>query len=907
MAFGKKRLKAKGASVMAGLRSAVLLAFGYLVGAALIVPVLSVLLISIVRKPFLELTDNLLAFCLRVPLDYWPSLIAMGDPVPVVGVSIFYTAAYLALVVVVLTTPLKQSSKKAIFGPAAVATHEQGSAEVVTADLALARTTRTWRPPAPFPPGPGGVVYGYSALLKSYYFSSGDKHAIVLGPPGCGKTRRVLLPTIQLMAEAGDSLVILDPKGELYPKTCRYLEGKGYTVKVIDYRTTERSSLWSPTSEVVDAYFENMARAQECVQKAYQARLAGRTGTGQDTLGFWGYEAHRYQEQAYEQAEARAKDIAQAFVPLEPGSSPADFWNNSARGFICALILLVCTYDRATIEQHWRKQLVGASDTERHLINERIAALPVAIELEQRSLASVEQLINTLGESRVVVRNQTRQTESDLDAIFKVLPPSHPASRAFAQAKNAKDDTFSGFVVSAQEKLGAVLSHSFNSVSYASEFKMRDIGTSKMAVFLVVPHEQPAKMAPAVMFIQLMYQALVKLAGENGGSMPRKVQLVLEEFGSIRIPVPHFATMLSVARQLGFTYTIVLQDYSQLEDVYGRVSDEIKANCNITVFLKTNHLKTAKEVSERLGKYTYLEQSASTSSTLYALFKGSQGQTQRHQSRDWLTPDEVLRWNPGFGNIVLRSEGDRAPTPSLRQAVTNPGVYPSPDIAKTPTQQMLGLGSIEHDQQLWAASMRIDRRSERKHVKPWSGLPASRTLRSKSVYEPGEIPPDIMAWINSLEAPPADGAPPKGDQAPQQERTGDAEEAPPVPKRKASTNKEHARLNALRKAQEDVMKRAVKEDLAKAEVIAQRLCELMGAEYRTAGIDTAYQDYITAQKRVIKQEIYIDPAWCWTPLWAKEGPVTRRREGGTGKAGRGHLQGRSLQQEGMKEHARDNR
>ena len=53
---------------------------------------------------------------------------------------------------------------------------------------------------------------------------------LVYGAPGCGKTRRVLIPAICGHIAAGDSVLCLDPKGELGDYTEDFAKGNGYKV-----------------------------------------------------------------------------------------------------------------------------------------------------------------------------------------------------------------------------------------------------------------------------------------------------------------------------------------------------------------------------------------------------------------------------------------------------------------------------------------------------------------------------------------------------------------------------------------------------------------------------------------------------------------------------------------------------
>lgn len=84
-----------------------------------------------------------------------------------------------------------------------------------------------------------------------------ELHCFVIGETGCGKTRRIILPTIRLMSKAGESMVITDPKGELYKTTANALRDEGYIVQVLNFRNFSRGDRWNPFSLVERLYNES--------------------------------------------------------------------------------------------------------------------------------------------------------------------------------------------------------------------------------------------------------------------------------------------------------------------------------------------------------------------------------------------------------------------------------------------------------------------------------------------------------------------------------------------------------------------------------------------------------------------------------------------------------------------------
>lgn len=84
-----------------------------------------------------------------------------------------------------------------------------------------------------------------------------DYHTLVLGSTGSGKSRRLVLPSIANLILERESIVVTDPKGEVYLYTMKFLEKQGYTVKVIDFNDPSKSDSYNPLQPTIDAINDN--------------------------------------------------------------------------------------------------------------------------------------------------------------------------------------------------------------------------------------------------------------------------------------------------------------------------------------------------------------------------------------------------------------------------------------------------------------------------------------------------------------------------------------------------------------------------------------------------------------------------------------------------------------------------
>lgn len=88
------------------------------------------------------------------------------------------------------------------------------------------------------PPAPAsGLLVGADQLSRPAggWLLSRDEHALILGSTRSGKTRRLIIPSVGVIGTAGqESLVLADPKGELYDHCAEWLGKQGYVVRRVD-------------------------------------------------------------------------------------------------------------------------------------------------------------------------------------------------------------------------------------------------------------------------------------------------------------------------------------------------------------------------------------------------------------------------------------------------------------------------------------------------------------------------------------------------------------------------------------------------------------------------------------------------------------------------------------------------
>lgn len=211
----------------------------------------------------------------------------------------------------------------------------------------------------------------------------------------------------------------------------------------------------------------------------------------------------------------------------------------------------------------------------------------------------------------------------------------------------SSDNTFTGLRQSVTAKINLWLNPYVDAATSESDFDLRLFRDQRISLYLGVSPDDLDRIAP---IYNLLFQQLIDLNVRELPSKGRhgvKLLLLLDEFARLgRASV--IASGFSYVAGYGIRLLPVIQSRSQLREVYGKeVSDEIAANCGLELVFRPKEFAVAKEVSERLGSYTFKAQSRS-------MGRGGTSTSVSDQRRPLLLPQELMLI-PEEDVIVLRS------------------------------------------------------------------------------------------------------------------------------------------------------------------------------------------------------------------------------------------------------------
>lgn len=441
-------------------------------------------------------------------------------------------------------------------------------------------------------------------------------HTLIIGTTGSGKTTTFINPTVQILAntKGKPSMLISDPKGELYALHAKSLIKRGYDVKVLDLRNPYCSIRWNPLEKPYEMYQEMLSLEDKVVVNEEEGYYVF-----EDKIYYDVNEknaAVQVRKQAiFDEVYEDLNDICSVLCPVKSKNEP--IWESGAKNFILAITL-------AMLEDS-----------------------------EKTELGMTKEKFNFYNVMKIATN-----TQNDCEDLIEYFAGRSPISKSVSLSKqvlDASDKTRGSYLSTIFDKLSLFSDMSICSLTSANEIDLGEIATKPTVLFLQIPDEKETRHTLAGMVILQTYKALVAKANTYPDlSLPRSVYLLLDEFGNL--PQIHkLEQMITVGRSRRIWLALVVQSYAQLAKVYDdKSADIIKSNCNIQIFIGTTDLKTIDEFSKKCGNYSIIQKNVSFSSS-----NSGVGSSISVKERPLIYPTELQQLNSAkdMGNAIVNIFG----------------------------------------------------------------------------------------------------------------------------------------------------------------------------------------------------------------------------------------------------------
>ncbi len=413
----------------------------------------------------------------------------------------------------------------------------------------------------------------YNGKLRQLY-TPNDCHCLVVAGTGVGKTTQCFIPQVNSDIEQEKNIFAPDCKGEI-KKSCEgKLKNKGYRDITINTRDLQESDCYNPMTDIYRSYHRayNLEEEVEIVETedGPRNRFQGVVYQDQRTLD---RNIKKLRKIMLDDVERKISSFIRMISP--PSGSPNDrIWEEGSRQGLLSLVYCLLEDSRAE------------TSISENLITE-----------ETFNMSTLIDMFDSLGIS------EERKCE--------YLTKRNPDSKALQNARNNflvyAPTTASSFMSVAATILAPFRDPAIRHITSCNSFEFDDLITDKpVALFIIYKDEEPESYSLISLFIQQLYVFLIGKANEMGGRLKRPWYFLLDEFAQLP-PLYRFENVISACRGREIYFTLAIQSYAQLENVYGRNTAEIiKDNISVRIFLGSGNYDTLEAVSKECGKTTIL-------------------------------------------------------------------------------------------------------------------------------------------------------------------------------------------------------------------------------------------------------------------------------------------------------------
>ena len=332
-------------------------------------------------------------------------------------------------------------------------------------------------------------VGGVPLILKDneIWVDDGEYHNLVIGATGSGKTQTVIFPTVELLAKNRESMIITDPKGEIYENTANMLRDKGYEILLLNFRDPQQGNSWNPLTLPYEIY---------------------KSGN---------------QDKAIELLD----DLAANILYEENNGNADPFWEKTSADYFSGLALGMF------------------EDAEPDQIN-----------------INTISLMTTVGEEKCGGSTYAKE-------YFSYKDPESPAYVNASGTIMAPSDTKGSIIAVFKQKIKLFASRENLSemLSY-SDINLESIGEKPTALFIVIQDEKKTYHSLVTILLKQCYETLISVAQKNGGKLPVRTNFLLDEFANMPL-LKDITTMITAARSRRIRFTMIIQNFAQLDQVYG--------------------------------------------------------------------------------------------------------------------------------------------------------------------------------------------------------------------------------------------------------------------------------------------------------------------------------------------------
>ena len=536
-------------------------------------------------------------------------------------------------------------------------------------------------------PGKGGMPI--SRWRNKFYIDSQLTNNLFLGATRSGKGEMFVFPLIDILSRAEKqidrpSMIIFDPKLELYKSSFKTLEKRGYKVRLLNLDNPMKSAGYNPLQIMADFWKEGKIDEAEQLVRSYAFGIFNSSADTQEPIwkntstDLWTAMIVAHISDCLEMDDILNHKRGERFTKLRQtfddyaNSSEAtkEEINERIKRFAAVYFnqneedndyLSEMNFDY--LEDYGIPDTIPAAIVKKYIEekieDEKIEWKEIHPNEKNINCFSVLNFFKELVDTKSVTAGEedpqsgAKMAETALDDYFNQRPPLDYAKSLYASIKSAGDRTKGSVYINMQSALSIFTMDNIARLTAESDIDIASLGFDKehpTAVFIGLPTEDKANHFLALTFVTQVFQYLWKLSKAGNNKLDREVQFILDEFGNMPV-FDNFDGMVTNCLGAGMAFNIFIQSYNQLHSKYEMDMDTIKDNFANQFYILAVGKESAEEFSEQLGNKTVVE--LQRSGTLFSMKKSIM---ENNKERPLLFPHELQRLREGETALIRASK-----------------------------------------------------------------------------------------------------------------------------------------------------------------------------------------------------------------------------------------------------------
>ena len=493
----------------------------------------------------------------------------------------------------------------------------------------------------------GEEVVGYKKPVGPEF----NRNILVMAPSGSGKSYTQVRTYIIQHAKAGHSLAVTDPDGGLYGDLGILLTGMGIDVQIIHLADSAYSMCWNIIEECINPDTE---------------RLDG----------------------------IRLTQFVEVFM-TNTGKGKEDFWYKSAVNLVKAVIgytsywhenVIIAGYKKLYLKVVGKNVAVHKDEFFKKLTTSLVSFKWCSQYIKEVALKNgykekdIDNVFKKIHEYADVIKPFTLQVvydyiinfktiEDDMESGLSPIEKWHPAYTNYVVYKtNDTDSVRKAAIQGAQLRFDLFIDHNITYMLSHKGIDLKQFNMKQTALFVVTQDKSSETKPIASLLFTFLFKDIQDVYDKNknlyyGTDKPNPClgsAIILDDFFSLGVingDPEDFGRTMADARKREVYITIVVQQYNQIEALYGPlIKDSIQGNCATLVYLGGNDPSTIEFISEFSGEATVLDESHDESSRILSLHALTPGYRASTAKRNVVTKGEARTWRD---KILVFQQGEQ--------------------------------------------------------------------------------------------------------------------------------------------------------------------------------------------------------------------------------------------------------